>query len=369
MAGFSVTPDGINPSNRVEGKTLRALHGKVVDTILEAPTYLSRLMGKAKPFRGVVMDWTIKYQQSSQFEWFTGLENLNSSAEDNEITLSFAHTAGTQPKVSIMLESFANAGAEGVIPLDAYKHEEAGLEVVDAVAEAAYSTGAGDTPNGLQAIVDNGTNAATIGGQTRSSYDVLDATYTSWGTMTLAKLATLDDACAKGGGAASVPNINLTTFADWSLYEELLDPQVRANYNSGGWPRMSVRGEGSADAKLGGAAGFLSLHHRGMPAIKDKKATPGVWYKLNESSFGWFGRTVVPTEYAKLGLEKINLGSLEGMESLAKEEMPSAFNGWFYQPPLMMPDQAGTIARFYVIGQIATWRPNLNGQGHSITGV
>jgi hypothetical protein len=370
MAGLSVTADGIAVTNRVEGKTLRALHGKVVDTILESPTYLSRLMGKAKPFRGVVMDWTIKYQQSSQFEWFTGLENLNSAAEDNEITLSFAHTAGTQPKVSIMLESFANAGAEGVIPLDAYKYEEAALEAVDAVAEAAYGTGAGDTPNGLQALVDNGTNAATWGGQTRSSYDVLDATYTSsGGTMTLAKLATLDDACAKGGESASVPNMNLTTFTVWSLYEELLDPQVRANYNSTGFPRMSVRGDAASEAKLGGAAGFLSLHHRGMPVIKDKKATSGVWYKLNESSFGWFGRTVVPSEYAKLGLTKVNLGSLDATESLAHEEMPSQFNGWFYQPPLMMPDQAGTIARFYVIGQIAGWRPNLNGQLHSITGV
>lgn len=370
MAGLSISPDGINPTNRVEGKTLRALHGKVVDTILNAPTYFSRLMGKAKPFRGVVMDWTIKYQQSSQFEWFTGLENLNSSAEDNEITLSFAHTAGTQPKVSIMLESFANAGSEGVIPLDAYKYEEAALEAVDAIADAAYGTGAGDQPNGLQALVDNGTNAATWGGQTRSSYDVLDATYTdSSGTMTLAKLATLDDNAAKGGEASSVPNLNLTDFPTWSLFEELLDPQVRANYNSNGFPRMSVRGDAAADAKLGGAAGFLSLHHRGMPLIKDKKATTGVWYKLNEDTFGFFGRTIVPDEYKKIGLEKVNLGSLSATESMAHSEMPSQFNGWFYQPPMMMPDQAGTIARFYVIGQIAGWRPNANGQLFGITGV
>lgn len=371
MAGYSITPDGITVSNRVEGKTLRALNAKVVDAVLEAPTYMSRLMGKAKRFHGAVMDWTVKYQQSSQFEWFTGLENLNSAAEDNEITLSYAHTAGTQPKVGIMLESFANAGPEGVIPLDAYKYEEAAMEAVDAVAEAAYGTGAGDQPNGLQAIVDNGTNAATIGGQTRSSYDVLDATYTSsGGTLTLAKLATLDDACAKGGETGAVPNINLTTFTVWSLYEQLLDPQVRANYNASGFPRMSVRGEGTtSEAQLGGAAGYISLHHRGRPAIKDKKATSGVWYKLNEESFGWFGRTVVPEEYRRLGLEKVNLGTLKATESVAKGEMPSEFNGWFYQPPMLMPDQAGTIARFYVIGQMAVWRPNLNGQLYAITGV
>lgn len=371
MSGYSLTPDGIAVTNRVEGKTLRMLHGKVVDTILNGPTYMSRLLGMAKPFRGAVMDFTIKYQQSSQFEWFTGLENLNSAAEDNEITLSFAHTAGTQPKVSIMLESFANAGAEGVIPLDAYKYEESALEALDALAEAAYSTGAGDAPLGLQAIVDNGTNAATIGGQTRSSYDVLDATYTSsGGTMTLAKLATLDDAAARGGDLSGVPNINVATFAVWSLFEQLLDPQLRANYNGGGFPRMSVRGQGSVGAaELGGAAGFVALHHRGFPLIKDKKATTGVWYKLNEKSFGWHGRTIVPDEYRELGLTKVNLGEFKAIEGPAQEEMPSSFNGFFYQPPLLMPDQAGTIARFYIIGQLMTWAPNRNGQLHSITGV
>lgn len=371
MAGFSITPDGINVSNRVEGKTIRSLNSKVVDAILNGPTYMSRLMRKGKKFRGSVMDYTIKYQQSSQFEWFTGLETLNSSAEDNEITLSFAHTGGTQPRVSIMLESFANAGPEGVIPLDAYKYQEAAQEVLQNVADAAYGTGSGNQPNGLQAIVDDGTNSATIGGQTRSSYDVLDATYTdSSGTMTLAKLGTLDDNAARGGELAAVPNINVTTFTVWSLYEQLIDPQLRANYNSDGFPMMGVGTEGTVSrAQLGGGGGFQALHHRGMPLIKDKKATSGVWYKLNERTFGWMGRTVVPEEYRELGLTKVNLGSMETFDSVAGEEAPSEFNGWFYQPPIMMPDQAGTVSRFYVIGNICTWNPNMNGQLHSITGI
>lgn len=371
MAGQSVTPDGIAISNRVDGKTLRDLNTKVVDTILSGPTYMSRLMRKGRKFSGSIKDFTIKFQQSTQFEWFTGLETLNASAEDNEITLSYAHTGGTQPKVSIMLESFANAGEKGVIPLDAYKFEEAGQEVLQNVADAAYEAGTGNQPNGLEAIVDDGTNAATIGGQTRSSFDVLDATRTdSSGPLSLAKLGVLDDAAARGGELAAVPNINVTDFASWSFYEQLIDPQIRANYDSSGHPMMGVGTEGTvARAKLGGGAGFQALHHRGMPAIKDKKATPGVWYKLNERSFGWYGRTVVPEEYAELGLRKVNLGSMATFDSVAGEEAPSEFNGWFYQPPMIMPHQAGTIARFYVIGQMMTWNPNMNGQLHSITGI
>lgn len=369
MAGLNITPDGIAVTNRVESKTLRHLNAKVVDTILTSPTYFSRLMSKAKQMKGVVHDITVKYQQSSQFEWFTGLENLNSSAEDNEITLSFSHTAGTQPKVGIMLESFANAGPEGVIPLDAYKFEENALETAQNIAVAAYGTGAGDQPNGLQAFVDDGTNAANWGGQSRTTYTSLNATYTdSGGTMTLAKLGTLDDGAAAGGNVGAIPNLNLTDFPTWSLFEQLLDPQVRANYDAGGLPRMSVMGDGSAAATLGGAAGFLSLHHRGMPVIKDKKATSKVWYKLNESSFAWHGRTIVPEEYRNLGLTKVNLG-LSQIDTPTQAETPSSFNGWFYQPPMLMPDQAGTIARFYVIGQLLGGNPGLNAQLHSIDGV
>ena len=371
MAGQSVTPDGIAISNRVDGKTLRDLNTKVVDTILNEATYFSRQMRKGKKFSGSIKDFTIKYQQSSQFEWFTGLETLNASAEDNEITLSYAHTGGTQPKVSIMLESFANAGDKGVIPLDAYKHEEAAQEVVQNVAGAVYGTGAGNQPNGLEAIIDDGTNAATIGGQTKATFDVLDATYTnSSGTLTLAKLGTLDDGAARGGSTAAVPNINVMDFTRWSLYEQLIDPQLRSNYNADGFPMLGVGTEGTVSrATLGGGSGFQSLHHRGMAAIKDLKATSGVWYKINERSLGWFGRTVVPEEYAALGLRKVNLGSMETFDSVAGEAAPSEFNGWFYQPPMMMPDQAGTIARFYVIGQMMTWNPNMNGQLHSITGI
>jgi hypothetical protein len=331
---------------------------------------MSRLMGKAKPFEGKTQDFTIDILNSTQFEWFTGLENLNAQAEDTTITLSYAHTAGTQPKVGIMLESFANAGSMGTIPLDAFKYAKAAEEALRNLATAAYGTGAGDMPNGLQAIVDNGTNAGTIGGQSRTTYSVLNATYTSsGGTMTLAKLATLDDAAATGGEVAATPNINVTTFAVWSLYEQLLDPQVRANYEATGFSVLPIRGdEAVAKASLGAGGGLVATFHRGRPVIKDKFATSGVWYKLNEGSFAYYGRTIVPDEYKGM-LEKVNLGSLEGYQSNSAKEAPSQFNGWFYQKPQVMPDNAGTIARFYVIGQICTWEPRLNGQLYAITAV
>src|SRR3990167_8870140 len=364
--------DGIAITNRLDGTTERDLHRKVVDNILNGRTYMSRVLGKGEPFDGKSKDYTVDITQSSQFEWFTGLENLNSSAEDTTITLSYAHTAGAQPKVGIMLESFANAGQLGTIPLDAFKYEKASQELLRNLSTAIFGTGAGDAPNGLQAIVDNGTNAGTIGGQSRTTYSALNAgAYTSsGGNLTLAKLGTLDDNAAKGGEVGATPNINVTTFTIWSLFEQLLDPQVRANYEASGFSALAIRGDNAVSAaQLGGAAGFHVVFHRGRPVLKDKGATSGVWYKLNEDSFGWAGRTRVPEEYAGL-LTKVDLrGEGEAYESIASAEGPSEFNGFFYQKPMMMPDQAGTIARFYVIGQVCTWNPRLNAQLYAITGV
>lgn len=362
--------DGITNSQRVDGTTERKLHAKVVDSVHNAPTYMSRLMSMAKPFTAKSQDFTLDLENSSQFEWFSGLQNLNSSAEDTTVTLSFEHTAGTQPVVSIMAESFANAGEGQTIDLDGFLYEKAAKEVIRKIAQAAYGTGAGDQPLGLQAIVDDGTNKSSIGGASKSTYSGLAATYTdSSGTMTLALLGTLDSSASTGGDIGTTPGMNLTTFTVWDLYEQLLQPQARANYTSEGASRVSITGNDSvSSAELQGAAGFLALHHRGRPVLKDKFATSNVWYKLNEDTYDWYGRTIVPPKY-KGKVVKVNMGDMSEYESRAMENAPGNFSGWFYQVEQILPDQAGLISRFYVFGNLLTKEPRLNGQLHSITTV
>ena len=84
---------GITNTQRIEGTTERKLYAKVVDQVMNSRTYFSRLMGKAKPFQGKSMDFTIKVASASDFEWFSGLETLNSAANDNTATLSYRHVA------------------------------------------------------------------------------------------------------------------------------------------------------------------------------------------------------------------------------------------------------------------------------------
>lgn len=362
--------DGIQYNNRVDGTTERKLHAKVVDNVLSAPTYFSRILGSGKPFLGKTEDITIDITQDTQGEFFTGLETLNSSAADTTITLSYGHTAFTQPKVNIMLESFANAGATGTIPLDAFKYEKAAAEALQKFGSAIYADGTANRPNGLGNIV---LDSGTIGGQARSTYSGLNATVTSWSTaLTLAKMATLHDSVSAAGLSSTEPNIGVTTKAVWSLYEQLLTPNVRTSYNDAGYPALAVRGKYAMrnKAELKNAAGFSALSYRGMPIIKDDFCTAGYMYFLNESTFDWMGRTIVPDEWKDV-LTKVNLGTMKAYEGTGADalDMPSEYNGWFYQKPLLLPNSAGMVSRFYVIGQVVGKEFRRNGVGTGISTV
>jgi len=315
------------------------------------------------------MDWTVDVVSDTQGEFFVGLETLNSSAVNSTIALSFAHTAFTQPKVGVMLESFANTGDTATINLDVFKYEKAAAEALQALGSAVYADGTANRPNGLGLIVDD---TGTIGGQSRSTYSQLNATDTaSGGTLTLAKLATLDDATRAASLMSATTGIGVTTKTVFSLFEQLLQPNVRSSYEALGYPKMGVRSMTvSRGDKAQNGAGFLALEYRGKPIIADDFATSGYLYFLNEESFGWFGRTVVPSEWSKF-VEKVNLGTGKAAEGVGYDslDMPSEFNGWFYQKSLVMPNQAGMIGRFYVIGQMCAWEPRRNGRLTGITGV
>lgn len=363
--------DGVQFGQRVDGFTERKLHAKVVDNILNAPTYFSRILSAGKPFLGKTEDVTVDITQDTQGEFFTGLETLNSSAANTTITLSYAHTAFTQPKVSIMLESFANAGQTGTIPLDAFKYEKAAAETLQRFGSAIYADGTANRPNGLGIVV---ADSGTIGGQSRSTYSQLSATVTAAASnkLTLAQMATMHDTISAAGLMSEEPNIMVTTKAVWSLYEQLLTPNVRTSYNEAGYPALAVRGKYAMKNKneLKNAAGFSALSYRGIPMIKDDFCTSGYLYFLNENYFDWMGRTIVPDEWKEV-LEKVNLGTMKAYEGTGAEalDMPSEYNGWFFQKNLVLPNQAGMIARFYVIGQLVARGFRRHGVLTGVTGV
>jgi len=361
--------DGIQYGSNVDNFNERKLHAKVVDNIMNAPTFYSRVQSKGSPMEGKTMDYTLDITADTQGEFFTGLETLNSSYVQTTIVLSYAHTAFTQPKVGKMLDDFANVGSTATINLDVFKYQKAAVEAMQRLGSAIYADGSANRPNGLGLIVDD---AGTIGGQSRSTYSALNATDTaSGGTLTLAKLATLDDATRAASLMGSVTNIGVTTKTVWSLYEQLLQPSVRQDYASYGPPKLGIRAmTATRGDKADIGQGFLAIEHRGKPIIADDFCTSGYLLYLNEDSFGWVGRSVVPEKYSKY-VEKVNLGTNNSYEGVGVDalQLPSEYNGWFYQKDMVLPNQAGTIGRFYVIGQFVTWEPRRNGRLTGITSV
>ena len=363
-----VTPDGIAVHNRIEGLTQRKLHARVVDNVLDHPSYMSRLMGAGKPFSGKVMDFTIKITDSGLGEFYSGLETLNTQASDTTIELSYAQTAFSQPIVVPMLEAFANTGPEGIILLGAFKTDEAGAEAEQKLGTALYGTGSGDQPLGLEAIVDDGTNAGTIGGQSRTTYSALNATVTdSLGTISLSKMRTLHNNISSAGGGREQANIGVTTKSVWGFMEQLYSPQVRASYEAVGYSRVPMKGNAAVPpAELKGGGGLTALTWGGIPIIKDDFCTSQVLYMLNENYFGWYGRTRVPPEFAGK-LRNVDLGTPSTIEGTAA--LPSKHHGWFVQKSQMPINQAGIVGRYHVIGQMCATQPRRNGQLTGVLGV
>lgn len=366
-----VTPDGINPNARVNPTTDRRIERKAVDNVLNSATWMSRHMGLGRPFYGKTYDVPIKIVDSGLGEFYSGIETLSSQASDTLIELSFAQTAFAQPVVSVMLESFANSGPEQTIDLDLFKMEEAIAETVQSLGAAAYGTGSGNQPLGLEALVDNGTNTSTIGGQSRTTYSALNSTVTdSGGTLTLAKMDTLESAIVAAGIETEYPTLKLTTKTIFDLFKRLLQPTVRAEYQSIGYPTLPLRSMTmeTSRANLKGAAGFTSLSHNGIPLIPDDLCTSGVLYYLNERYIHWLGRTIVPAKYANV-LRKVTLAPTKTFEGVASNLRAPSDAGWFFQEMQMMPNAAGMVGRFHVIGQSINRQPRRQGKLTGITGV
>ncbi len=107
-----------------------------------------------------------------------------------------------------------------------------------------------------------------------------------------------------------------------------------------------------------------------MHILRDGQATAQNLWMANEEYIAWHGRTEVPEEYSDV-LEKIDLGTMEAYEGTGAMnlDLPSEYNGWFYQKPLTIPEQAGRLGRVYCIGQMIPRSFRRHAKGTGITTV
>lgn len=354
--------DGMSYGTRITHFNTSKAAASVVDALLDSTTYASRMLGLAKPFDKATLKKTVKVTERTQGQWITGAEALNSAAENVTIQLEFNQTAYTSPVVDILVEAMAR-DADQDIDYEAFNYEDSLDEVVQDLSDAAFGVGAGDSMLGLEAIVDDGTNASTIGGQSRTTYDELDSTVTaSGGTISLSKIGTLLSTVGDTG-ANERPTIFLTTDTIFNLYETLLNPTVTHEYSY-----VPVRGRmmKATEAAMGAGMGWNTLAYRGVPILTDKKCPSGVFYALNENYLNFFGKSKAPGKFAKY-LQKVNLG--KSVKEGAPGDRPSEYNGFFYQTEQMLPNQGASVGRFWVFGQLVSFNPRRHGKLTGITSV
>lgn len=357
-------------SERVISQTRQFLLPKVVYNVLGSNVLAARLVGNGKKGKGVAIEKAIKYQNSGTATSFSGLDTFQASQLDTKIRLSYDMRAIREPVGVAGLEILANRDPE-VQATDLVKEalEETQDELFDALGDYLYGTGTGNSgkdPLGIRAIVDDGTVVSTIGGQSRSTYPVLNSTVTSLSalSLTLARMATLYSAVSSGTGMTN-PTLMISNETVWDLYESLLTPIVREQYSMMGYYNVGSRGGVSRASHEGlvGTQGFVSLTYKGIPYARDEKATAQNLFMLNENWLDWYG-----WKGNVLGYEPVAFSHSQ-VETTFDGAPMSSFTGFHWSGFRTPTNQFAGIADIILVGNLASWQPRRHGRFTNVTSV
>lgn len=354
-------------SERVLSLTQDYLLPKVVDNTLNSNVLALRLMGNGQEGRGESIKKAIKYQSSGAAASFAGLDTFTATQLTTKVRLSYDMRAVRIPVAVSGMEAVANAVTETqVTDLVVEALEESQMELLDSVGTMLYGTGTGNSNKdflGLGAIIDDGTDVGTIGGLSRTTYPVLNATRTaaSGGALSLAALSTLFSNISSGS-SLSTPTLITSNETVWDLYERLLTPMVRENYSMFGYYQVGQTGGAVRPQEgLKGTQGFVAVTYKGIPWARDEKATSQNVFMINENWLTWYGWDA----RGMFGYNKINLGT-KTVEGLYAESPMSEFNGFNWSGFRAPTNQFGGIADIIILGNLCSFQPRRHGR---LTGV
>lgn len=245
---------------------------KIIDQIgLEAPL-LKRFFDAAVLWDGgTYLEIPVKYRHNSQGGSYSGLERLSTNQENTRTRARFAVKQLYQPIVLSNIDLAKNGGSDAVkvASLMETEMEEAKESLKDKFGTQLFGDGTGNSSKnitGLKAAIDDGTVVDNYGGIVRTTYTWFKSNLTtSFGSLTLGKLATMFDVCKSGGDR---PTVIVMTETLWSAYEALLQAQVRFTADSNGYA--------NADGGLG------TLSFRTVPILADEYCPSGEIYMINE---------------------------------------------------------------------------------------
>ena len=360
MADFTT-----NPGQAITSAT-EYLIGKTVDVILTYSPATLFFLGNQKPWKGVALRIPVKYQANSQGVSFDGLDKFSTTQSVNFVNMSFNPTGREMPVVIPQMEVDVSE-SNNRIDIVARQLASDAQDMASDIATRFYTLQSGKHFLSILDGVDDGTNTATYGGLSRTTYSGLQGSYTaSIGNLTLANMATSFNEATFGPES---PNLILCPAAVWNYYEALLTPtlsnQVSNNTLLGyskftgaaanGLPNIAAPG-----TNLKGAQGFNAIFYRGVPVIADAVAPSGNLFMLNTNSWAFYG---LESKDERAKPVKFNTDSIE--HGVYNVPAVNGFSWLDFQRPL---DQYGKVGHIILMGDLICRNPRLNARMLGITG-
>jgi len=352
-------------TDRVKSITQDEILPKVIDNVLSDSFVPFRFLSNGKKWNGETLKRPMKIAKNTLGGSFSGLDVHNTGTVETRVLIAYDPRGYEIPVGISGMEKAVNATEARVLELVRTELESAQQDMLDDISDILYADGTGNSNKdflGFDALVDDGTSAATIGGLSRTTYPSLAGVRTaSGGTMDLTKLATLVSGISGGSASKQRPTIIFSNETVWDLFESILSPTVTANYEALGYPYVSRSSKGTIRAaELKGGAGFTSLVYKGIPWVADEKATAQTVWAINENYIDWFGLT-------DPDLKGIDLGSdtIDGVYA----EAPSKNTGMQWTGFMRPTNQHGEVAHIYLLGNLVTFQPRRHGRLTGVTTV
>lgn len=317
---------------------------KVVATSLEANPLAYTILRNSEAWKGNKYLQPVKYQKNSTFTTFKGLDLLPTSRTETTVNMEFEMKSAAMAVALGGDELAISQSDTSITDKLRFKLQEAEVDLAQELGTIFYGQGTGDDFNGLENIVDDGTNAATIGGLSKTTYPTLQGyqTAASGGTLTLQLMASTWNQISDSGIQPDMLVCDRTVHA---LYEKIA--QALNQYTALKPGQYSYN------------AGATALTYKGVPVMLDPKATSGVLYFLNSR----FIKFVAGRAVESAGEEAIG-GTVNQMEGVPDGNMANL--GFVWTGFKKSYNQSGMVGHIILRGETVPSDPGRHGK---ITGI
>lgn len=329
---------------------------KVFDQVTTGTPGLMTFLQKPKEWTtGTSYKFAIKYQDTTNGGNMGIADRLDTNRQNVRVQANFNLKAAYKPVVVAIAETTANMGDEQIVDLLNTEFDSQAQSLMNLMAQNLYTgNGTGNDWDSLANAASDSTLFATYGDLSRTTYSSFSGYYlASTGALTLAKLATANDAVTIG---VDSPDLALTTKAIWSTYESLLTPTVRANFSTAGYPKMNAWGGVPATPGLGAQQGFVYLTFRGTPIAKDEQVPSGKFFFTNTKGFGFVGFNYQDANIMTANFKQTSDAVPSGVPGNVKST-----RGFQFRKMMSLVDQLTNVGYLIYSGNYVATEPRLNG--------